>query len=213
MKYVLFIFLFIFVLFFNSNTLSSDKLELLNRRIYAFNRGIDKVFLNSCVETYINVVPESLALKINNFFSNLFDVQNLFLNLFLLKFKNFDKILPKVIINSTFGFLGFFDLAEKFNLNVEFISFFNMKSFPIILSKKYIFLPVIGPGLTMYNLNILILQLFNPFFYIVNNLSFFYFIDLINKKSQIYFDSNFFHINFLDGYSFLKDIYFQRFYF
>ena len=196
---------------FNSTILSDNSLEFLNRRVYSFNRGIDKVFLNPCTEFYLNVCPTFLSSKIDNFFSNLYDIQNVFLNLFFFKFGEFNNFLCKVLINSTFGFLGIINLSYNFNFT-SITSFFNMSFFPFNIDKKYIILPFIGPGLTNYNFNLLIFQLCNPLFYIFNDLSFFYFFTLILKKSIIYFDINFFHLNFLDGYSFLKNIYFQRFY-
>ncbi|HIH2762307.1 MAG TPA: MlaA family lipoprotein [Candidatus Azoamicus sp.] len=111
MKYYLFIFLFFFILLFNSTILSDNSLEFLNRRVYSFNRGIDKVFLNPCTEIYINVCPTFLSSKIDNFFSNLYDIQNIFLNLFFFKFGEFNNFLCKVLINSTFGFLGIINLS------------------------------------------------------------------------------------------------------
>ncbi len=212
MKYYLYIFLFLFILFFNSDTFSSKSLEIFNRRVYSFNRGIDKVFLNPCTEIYITVLPSVMASNIDNFFSNLSDIQNIFLNLFFLRFDEFNKAFSKVLINSTFGFLGFINLSSNFELDITSTLFFNMSFFPVSLSKKYMLLPLVGPGSTMHNFNLLIFQFFNPFFHIFNNLSFFYFVDLISKKSNMHFDSNFFHANILDGYSFLKDVYFQRFY-
>ncbi|HIH2763254.1 MAG TPA: MlaA family lipoprotein [Candidatus Azoamicus sp.] len=212
MKYFLFIFLFIFILFFDSDILSIKNLELCNRRIYSFNRGIDKIFLNPCTEVYITVFPNFLSSKIDNFFSNVCDIQNALLHLFFFKFKDLDKIFIKILINSTFGCLGFFKLSAVFDLNIKTTSFFNMSFFPFIFFKKYMILPIVGPGSTMHNFNLLIFQFLNPFFHMFNNLFFFYFLDLINKKSIVYFDTNFFHSNVLDGYSFLKDVYFQRFY-
>lgn len=212
MKYYLFVFILFFILFFNLNIISSNNLESLNRRVYSFNRGIDRVFFNPCIDMYITVFPNVLVSKIQNMFSNLSDIQNLFLNLFFFKFGELDRIFFRVLINSTFGFLGLIDMSANFKLDIKSISFFNMSFLPFVFIKKYMMLPIIGPGSTMHNFNLLIFQIFNPFFHIFNNLFFFYFLDLINKKSSLHFDCNFFHSNVLDGYSFLKDVYFQRFY-
>ncbi|HIH2762622.1 MAG TPA: MlaA family lipoprotein [Candidatus Azoamicus sp. MARI] len=212
MKYCLFTFIFFFILFFNSDIFNVNSLDVLNRRVYSFNRGIDKVFLNPCAEIYINVLPNSVSSRINNFFYNICDIQNLFLNLFFFKFEDIDKFFSKVLINSTFGLLGLINLSSNLDLNVKSISFFGMNFFPFIFSKKYIMLPIVGPGFIMYNINLLFFQILNPFFYIFTDVSFFYFFDLIIKKSSVYFDCNFFHSNVLDGYSFLKHVYFQRFY-
>ncbi|HIH2763580.1 MAG TPA: MlaA family lipoprotein [Candidatus Azoamicus sp.] len=212
MKYSLFIFIFLYLLFFNSNILSPNNLDTLNRRVYAFNRGIDKIFMNPCTDLYINVFPPSLKVKVENFFSNLFDIQNICLSCLLNKFDNFNKLFSKVVVNSTVGFFGFLNISVYFDLNIRSSSFFDIRTFPFSLSKRYMLLPVIGPGFISNNLNLLILQFFNPIFHVFNNLFFFYFFDLMSKKNIINFDINFFHSNVLDGYSFLKDVYFQRFY-
>lgn len=212
MRYYIFLFFFIFIFFFNSNILSSDNIEFFNRRVYSFNRGIDRVFLNPCTDFYINVCPALIVKKVDNFFINLFDIQTLFLNLLFLNFKNVSKIFPKVVLDTTFGVFGFFSISKFFDLDFKSIALSNTHIFRIFFLKRYILFPFTGPGSINHIFNLCVFQLINPFVYILNNLYFYFFFEFISKKSHMYIDNNFFYTSVLDGYSFLKDIYFQHFY-
>ena len=90
---------------------SNDTLEPLNRKIYAFNRILDKNLFKPVADTYIKFTPDPLQIGIANFFENLGEI-NIILNGFLQgKFKQGFMDIGRFVINSTFGVLGLVDHA------------------------------------------------------------------------------------------------------
>lgn len=211
MKYSALFFLIILIYFSSFNIIPNERIEFLNRRIYSFNRGLDKIFSNPCTDFYIKFCPNFFTNKIDNFFTNLFDIQNLFFNFLYLDLNNLKKNFLIVFINSTYGIFGLFKVSDFFNLSYKKYSLFNDKFFKLS-NNSYIFFPFLGPFLKNHIFNLLFFQIINPFMYFFNNLYFYLLLEFFNKRSHIYIDDNFFHSSFLDGYSFLKDVYFQHFY-
>jgi len=208
------IILFFFILFFSGfKTYSfSDNnfFEFLNRRIYSFNRGIDSVLLDKASTIYINIMPKYFKKNFGFFFDNMSEIQNCFNGLILNNVNYFKISFSRFIINSTFGLCGFFDLASSVNIPPNKLEFRDILINFGYNNSSYIFLPVIGPGTLRDDIGLFVTQLFTLQFYFIDKLSIYYFFEIINKKSQILFDSNFFDKNMLDGYSFLKDVFLQN---
>ena len=66
-----FIFIFVFFLSFlfcfnSSDDFKLDLLEKTNRRIYAFNRGIDKTLIMPVSFAYTNIFPKNFNICLNN---------------------------------------------------------------------------------------------------------------------------------------------------
>ena len=210
MKHCISIFI-IFLLFFFS-TQCNDKcqnnlLESINRRIYSFNRGVDKILLIPSSSAYINFIPQAINDKINNFYTNIFEIQNLFFYLIFYNFEHFLVSFSRVTINSTLGLFGLFDISKKSNLLYKD---FNFNIIFQTYKSTYMMLPIIGPGTIRTNVYLLCTQILNPIIYIFNRLAVYYFLEIIVKRSTLMFDTTFFHKTMLDGYSFLKDIYIQN---
>lgn len=213
MNYYVCIFLIFLFLFFGikfDDTVDYKVFDSFNRRVYAFNRGFDKVVLDPSVSIYINLTPVVVENSINNFFKNVSEIQN-FTFFFLLK--DSDSMLnsfSRFAINTTYGFFGFFDLASRVDLFYKYAdlkSLFNKYGY---IDSIYIMFPFVGPGTIKNNFSLLFAQVLNPCFYILNNFVFYCFFEIVRKKSLIVFDGEFFHKSMFDGYSFLKDIYMQN---
>jgi len=210
MKKIIFLFLLFSLFFFDTSLIFSKKIELseqLNRRLYSFNRGMDNSFWNISKNFYIYTVPQECKNNITTFFYNLYDFKNLLFILFYFDLQNFGATISRIIINYTYGFLGFFDLAEK--NNIRQINFCMNRIFNFSNS-RYMFLPALGPGTLKSNLNLFLVQLFNPFIYIFNDYFIYYFFEITYEKSNLDIDIDFFHYSMVDGYSFLKYAYIQN---
>lgn len=200
--------IFIYFCFLNSSNLKVD--DSFNRRLYAFNRGFDKSFLNPNLTIYIKVCPSFLDKGLENFFKTMSEFNNVCF--FLIKYNCYNIInsFYRFFLNFYFGFLGFLDVAMFYNknyVNFDFQAFlFSLKNENII----YMIMPVIGPSTLYFNFGVLISHFLNPFFYFFDCMFFYYFFEILNKKSVVFFDINFFHSVMLDGYTFLKDIYIQN---
>jgi phospholipid-binding lipoprotein MlaA len=91
----------------------ADPWESYNRRIHAFNTGLDNAILKPVAKGYDVVMPEAPKRGVRNFFRNLaYPVT--FLNLLLQgKFEDSLVATGRFLMNSTVGVLGFFDVATK----------------------------------------------------------------------------------------------------
>lgn len=93
-----------------------DPLEPLNRKVFAFNEGLDKVVLKPAATAYEKVVPGPIRTGTGNFFANsrdLWSATNL-----LLQGRGADGMagMARFGANTVFGVLGLFDVASGWGL-------------------------------------------------------------------------------------------------
>ncbi|MFN6961965.1 MAG: VacJ family lipoprotein [Rhodocyclaceae bacterium] len=93
-----------------------DPLEGFNRAMFAFNDGLDTVLIKPVAKGYDAVLPSPVRTGVTNFFGNIADlfigVNNLLQGKPDQAFSDFGR----VIINSTIGILGLFDVATEAGL-------------------------------------------------------------------------------------------------
>ena len=123
----------------------NDPWEGFNRKVYAFNDGLDKVVRPIAVG-YDKVMPDPFQRGVGNFFRNL-DAPVTFLNQILQgKFTQSADTFGRFLVNSTIGLLGFFDVATKAGM-----PFYN-EDLGQTLHKwgyedsRYLMLPFFGPS-------------------------------------------------------------------
>jgi len=123
----------------------NDPWEGFNRKVYAFNDGLDKVVRPVAVG-YGKVMPDPFQRGVSNFFRNL-DTPITFVNQVLQgKFTQSGSTIGRFLINSTVGLLGFIDVASKIG-----IPYYN-EDLGQTLAKwgyedsRYLMLPFFGPS-------------------------------------------------------------------
>jgi phospholipid-binding lipoprotein MlaA len=93
----------------------NDPWEGYNRKVYAFNDGMDKVVRPIAVG-YDKIMPDPFQRGVGNFFRNL-DAPVTFVNQILQgKFKQSGSTLGRFLLNTTIGVLGFFDVATEIGM-------------------------------------------------------------------------------------------------
>jgi phospholipid-binding lipoprotein MlaA len=123
----------------------NDPWEGFNRKVYAFNDGLDKVVRPVAVG-YDKIMPDPFQRGVGNFFRNL-DAPVTFLNQILQgKFKQSGTTLGRFLLNSTFGLLGFFDVATG-----EGLYYYNEDLGQTLATwgyedSRYLMLPFFGPS-------------------------------------------------------------------
>ncbi len=123
----------------------NDPWEGFNRKVYAFNNGLDKVVRPVAVG-YDKIMPDPLQRGVGNFFRNL-DAPITFVNQILQgKFTQSGESLGRFLINSTVGLLGFFDVASKMG-----IAYYNEDIGQTMAgwgyqNSRYLMLPIFGPS-------------------------------------------------------------------
>jgi phospholipid-binding lipoprotein MlaA len=123
-----------------------DPWESFNRPIFVFNEKLDTYALKPLAQGYSTVTPDPVEDGISNMFSNIGEVKNLVNSLLQGRFEEAGVSTARFMFNSTFGLLGFFDVATSMDLQ------HSQSDFGITLgtwgvdSGPYLMLPLLGPS-------------------------------------------------------------------
>jgi phospholipid-binding lipoprotein MlaA len=96
----------------------SDPLEPVNRAFFQFNDKLYFWVLKPLATGYKAVVPEGGRVGVRNFFSNLTTPIRLVNCMLQVNFKGAANETVRLLVNTTFGLVGFLDVAKK-ELNIE----------------------------------------------------------------------------------------------
>ena len=125
---------------------ANDPLEPMNRKIFAFNMAADKYALRPIVKGYRYITTSGFRLKARTFLSNLKTPLTVINDLLQLNFKNAGKDLSRFLINSTIGFLGVYDVADRMGIEPNYQGFGTTKAVSGIPSGPYLVIPFLGPS-------------------------------------------------------------------
>lgn len=123
-----------------------DPLEGFNRKVYSFNDTLDQAFLTPVTNGYRAVAPEFVETGVSNFFSNISDIGNAVNNILQFKLVSAGSDIGRVLINSTFGILGLFDVASEVGLQKHDEDFGQTLGYWGIGPGPYLMLPLLGPS-------------------------------------------------------------------
>lgn len=123
-----------------------DPFESYNRAMHRFNTELDDAILKPIARGYRAITPDPLDRGITNFFNNLEDVGSAINNLLQFKFNRAVTDTGRVLVNSTIGLLGFFDLASNMNLPKYGEDFGQTLGSWGMGPGPYIVLPLLGPS-------------------------------------------------------------------
>lgn len=123
-----------------------DPFERFNRSMYAFNDKLDKYVMTPVAKGYNWVTPDVVNTGITNFFNNLDDIVVFFNDLLQLKFARAAHESARVVFNTTYGLLGFFDVATSFGLEKHDEDFGQTLAYWGVGSGPYLVLPILGPS-------------------------------------------------------------------
>lgn len=93
-----------------------DPLEGVNRAVFSFNDGLDRVILKPVAKGYRFITPNFIERGVSNFFSNLSEVGSLVNATLQGKPVQGAKHTGRFLVNSTLGIGGLFDVAKHMNL-------------------------------------------------------------------------------------------------
>lgn len=125
----------------------SDPLEGINRAIFTFNDKAYVYVLKPIAIGYRNVVPEKGRVSIQNFFSNLVSPIRIVNAALQLKGEDASNEFARFLINTTFGFAGFFDVAKNdFDLKIKEEDFGQTLGHYGVGNGPYLVLPLFGPS-------------------------------------------------------------------
>lgn len=126
---------------------TADPLEPANRKVFTFNDTLDRWIVKPVAKGY-NRLPEPMKRGVNNVFRNL-EEPGTIINQFLQgKPRNGLNDTARFLVNSTFGLLGWFDVATKAGLQRHEEDFGQTFSVWGVGRGPFVMLPALGPSTT-----------------------------------------------------------------
>jgi phospholipid-binding lipoprotein MlaA len=130
----------------DKNTVANpDPLEGFNRKIFVFNDFADRNVLKPIAKGYQWVTPQFLQDGVHNVFDNVGEVGNILNSLLQAKFKYTVNDSGRLLINSTIGLLGFFDVAGHWGLEEHEEDFGQTLGYWGLPPGAYLMVPLLGP--------------------------------------------------------------------
>lgn len=122
-----------------------DPIEGFNRAMFTFNEGLDKAVIKPVAQGYEAALPTPLRTGVSNFFANIADVFISVNNLLQGKPAEAASDVGRVLVNSTFGILGLFDVASDMGMEKHDEDFGQTFGRWGVGDGAYVVLPVLGP--------------------------------------------------------------------
>ena len=197
------------IFFFSLEILGNDPFEEINRTTFKINNSLDKSIARPVAKTYRNLTPDFLEKGISNVIFNIEDISICLNNLLQGKVKNGLSDVGRIIINSSLGIGGIFDIASSVGLAKHDEDFGQTLAVWGVPHGPYVVLPILGPS-TLRDAASLIPDAFLSPSLILDHERTIYslkFLDLIDTRARyLGFES----IVVGDQYLFFKDAYYQN---
>jgi phospholipid-binding lipoprotein MlaA len=124
-----------------------DPWEGFNRAIFSFNDGADRYVLKPAAVSYRQITPIFVQQGVSNFFSNLAEVTNTFNGVLQGKWGQAGNDAGRLLINTTIGIAGLFDVAKHMGLEKgDGEDFGQTLAVWGVPSGPYLVLPLLGPS-------------------------------------------------------------------
>jgi len=124
-----------------------DPFEGFNRAMFSVNEGID-VVVKPIAQGYDTVTPSPVKAGIGNFFGNIADVWTAFNNFLQGKGGQGFSDVGRVLVNTTIGIVGLFDVASEMGMEKHSEDFGQTLGKWGVGDGPYLYWPIIGPRTT-----------------------------------------------------------------
>jgi phospholipid-binding lipoprotein MlaA len=128
------------------NANPKDPLEPFNRSVFQFNDVLDENVLKPVATGYRDYTPDPIQTGVGNFFRNLSDVLSTVNNGLQLKGRETAESLMRVVVNTTLGIYGIFDVATEIGLQRHPEDFGQTLGYWGTPNGPYLVLPIFGPS-------------------------------------------------------------------
>jgi len=190
-----------------------DPWENWNRKVFAFNEGLDEKVLKPVATGYAKVVPQFARRGIDNFFSNAADAWSAVNNVLQGKAEPALQDVVRVTTNTVFGFFGLLDIASEFGLEHHYEDFGQTLGRWGFGAGAYVVWPVLGPSSVRDSAALPADRWFaSPALYIDDGRwkGGITVLQIINTRANLLGASKLLDDIALDKYSFIRDAYLQR---
>lgn len=146
----------------NTNLAEYDRYENINRKIFAFNQGLDNAVLKPTAKGYASIVPKPVKRAVGNVFHNLYEPFTFTNDLLQAKPQAAADSAGRFILNSTIGLLGIFDVATPLGLPRHTEDFGQTFAKWGIPNGQYLMLPFFGPSTVLDTGNLALEWVLDP---------------------------------------------------
>ena len=124
----------------------NDPYETQNRRVHAFNRGLDRNLVRPAGRGYVSVVPEEIQDSVGNFAENLDRPSNVVNAVLQGDLRGAGISTSRFLINSVLGIGGLFDVATDLSIDPHDTDFGETLHVWGVGEGAYLELPFVGPS-------------------------------------------------------------------
>ena len=189
-----------------------DPWENWNRKVFAFNEGLDTYVLKPTATVYANVVPQPVRRGVDNFFANAADAWSAVNNILQGKGQAAFEDVVRVTTNSFFGIGGIFDVASEIGIERHKEDFGQTLGRWGFGAGAYIVWPLLGPSTVRDSIALPLDRAASPALLINDGQTQvgFTVLQIINARANLLGASQVLDDIALDKYTFLRDAYLQR---
>lgn len=188
----------------------ADPWQSYNRKMFAFNDGIDRYFLKPIATTYTKITPVPIRTGVKNVFRNLGEVPSIANGLLQGEFKAAAYDTTRLIVNTTVGIGGIFDVAGRLDLPAtDYEDFGQTLAVWGFRSGPYVVLPILGPSTVRDGLAKPVDWYTDPLTYVDHNQTSYAIkaVNIVNIRAQLLpLEASISG----DKYEFIRDAYLQR---
>ena len=123
-----------------------DPFEGMNRSIYSFNEAIDQSIMDNLSRFYQAITPTFIDQGITNFFSNINEIVVIINDILQFKFAQAFSDIGRLVVNSTLGIGGFFDVASDNGIPKHNEDFGQTLATWGFGAGPYLVIPMLGPS-------------------------------------------------------------------
>ena len=188
----------------------ADPWEGMNRKVFVFNDTLDSYFLKPVAKGYLAVTPDPVETGVSNFFENLGEVGNILNDVLQWKWGQAANDTGRLLVNSTVGIAGLFDVAQRVGLpRSEGEDFGQTLATWGVGQGPYVVLPFLGPSSLRGLGGMPVDSYANPIRYVdhVPTRNSTYAVDLLDTRASLVAAEDLISG---DKYSFMRDAFLQR---
>ncbi|HWH84165.1 MAG TPA: VacJ family lipoprotein [Burkholderiaceae bacterium] len=190
-----------------------DPWENWNRKVFAFNEGLDEKVLKPVATAYANVMPRLARRGIDNFFSNIADAWSAVNNVLQGKPTPAFEDVVRVTTNTVFGFFGILDIASEIGIEHHYEDFGQTLGRWGFGAGAYVVWPVLGPSSVRDSIALPADRYLASPAQLINDGRWQYGIttlQIVNTRAKLLGASQVIDDIALDKYTFIRDAYLQR---
>lgn len=193
---------------YSASHMVSDPWEDYNRAIYGFNDKLDRYALKPVAKGYKFITPDFVETGVSNFFSNIDDVTVIVNDILQGKIKQAGLDTSRLLLNTTFGIAGLFDVATPMGLPKHHEDFGQTLGKWGVAEGPYIVIPFLGPATVRSTSGAIVDFPTDPLTYVAPDWARYSLIggEKIDTRAQLLEASNLLDTVY-DPYSFLRDAY------